>query len=68
MAGKPQTLSEDQAMADLARLYERMYLIRRFEESLLELFSLGKLAGTTHTYIGQEANAVGVIDAPRAGA
>src|SRR5262245_13941450 len=39
-----------------------MVLIRRFEESLLELFSLGKLAGTTHTYIGQEANAVGVID------
>ena len=62
MAGKPQTLSEDQAVADLARLYGRMVLIRRFEESLLELFSLGKLAGTTHTYIGQEANAVGVID------
>lgn len=39
-----------------------MYLIRRFEESLLELFSAGKISGTTHTYIGQEANAVGVID------
>lgn len=62
MAGKPQTLSESQVVTDLARLYGRMYLIRRFEESLLELFSLGKLAGTTHTYIGQEANAVGVID------
>ena len=49
-------------MTDLARLYGRMVLIRRFEESLLELFSLGKLAGTTHTYVGQEANAVGVID------
>ena len=59
---QPQTLSEDQAVTDLARLYGRMVLIRRFEESLLELFSLGKLAGTTHTYIGQEANAVGVID------
>src|SRR5215204_416232 len=42
-------------------LYERMYLIRRFEETLLGLFSEGKIAGTTHTYIGQEANAVGVI-------
>jgi acetoin:2,6-dichlorophenolindophenol oxidoreductase subunit alpha len=49
--------------ADLALgpLYERMYLIRRFEETLLELFSAGKLLGTTHTCIGQEANAVGVL-------
>ena len=62
MAGKPHLLSNDPAVTDLARLYGRMVLIRRFEESLLELFSLGKLAGTTHTYIGQEANAVGVID------
>ena len=50
-------------MADeLATLYGRMYFIRRFEETLLDLFSQGKLVGTTHTYIGQEANAVGVID------
>jgi TPP-dependent pyruvate/acetoin dehydrogenase alpha subunit len=46
----------------LATFYERMFFIRRFEESLLDLFSLGKLVGTTHTYIGQEANAVGVIE------
>jgi TPP-dependent pyruvate/acetoin dehydrogenase alpha subunit len=46
----------------LQQLYRRMVLIRRLEETLLELFSLGKLVGTTHTYIGQEANAVGVID------
>jgi len=46
----------------LATLYERMYLIRRFEETMLDLFSQGKLVGTTHTYIGQEANGVGVID------
>jgi TPP-dependent pyruvate/acetoin dehydrogenase alpha subunit len=49
-------------MSSLATFYERMYFIRRFEETLLELFSLGKLVGTTHTYIGQEADAVGVID------
>lgn len=49
-------------MAALADLYERMRFIRRFEETLLDLFSQGKLAGTTHTYIGQEANGVGVID------
>ncbi|HUF02202.1 MAG TPA: thiamine pyrophosphate-dependent dehydrogenase E1 component subunit alpha [Gaiellaceae bacterium] len=46
----------------LATLYERMFFIRRFEETLLDLFSQGKLVGTTHTYIGQEANGVGVID------
>jgi TPP-dependent pyruvate/acetoin dehydrogenase alpha subunit len=49
-------------MPDLPTLYERMYFIRRFEETLLDLFAQGKLVGTTHTYIGQEANAVGVID------
>jgi TPP-dependent pyruvate/acetoin dehydrogenase alpha subunit len=42
-------------------LYAVMALIRRFEETLLELFAAGKMAGTTHTYIGQEADAVGVI-------
>jgi TPP-dependent pyruvate/acetoin dehydrogenase alpha subunit len=46
-----------------ARLYERMLLIRRFEERLLEAFSRGRLFGTTHAYIGQEANAVGLFDA-----
>ncbi len=45
----------------LEQLYARMVFIRRFEETLLDLFSAGKLVGTTHTYIGQEANAVGVI-------
>ena len=49
-------------MTALATLYERMFFIRRFEETLLDLFSQGKLVGTTHTYIGQEANGVGVID------
>jgi TPP-dependent pyruvate/acetoin dehydrogenase alpha subunit len=49
-------------MVPVAELYARMYFIRRFEESLLDLFSQGKLVGTTHTYIGQEANGVGIID------
>ena len=38
-----------------------MLLIRRTEELILRLFSEGKVGGTTHTYVGQEANAVGVI-------
>ena len=46
---------------NLVKIYEQMFLIRAFEERLLELFSEGKLFGTTHTYIGQEATAVSVI-------
>ncbi len=42
-------------------LYKTMLLIRRFEERLLAEFSTGKLAGTTHVYIGQEADAAGIF-------
>ncbi|MFL5868242.1 MAG: dehydrogenase E1 component subunit alpha/beta [Thermoleophilaceae bacterium] len=42
------------------RLFRTMAVIRRTEETLLELFSLGELSGTTHTSIGQEAIAVAV--------
>jgi TPP-dependent pyruvate/acetoin dehydrogenase alpha subunit len=42
-------------------LYRTMLLIRHFEERLLAEFSSGKLVGTTHTYIGQEANAAGIF-------
>jgi acetoin:2,6-dichlorophenolindophenol oxidoreductase subunit alpha len=44
------------------RLYRRMRFIRRFEESLLGLFEQGLLNGTTHACIGQEADAVAVIE------
>lgn len=42
-------------------LFGRIALIRAFEERLLELFAQGRISGTTHTCIGQEADAVGVI-------
>lgn len=42
--------------------YTEMYRIRCFEETLLELFSANQLKGTTHTCIGQEANAVAVMN------
>ncbi len=42
-------------------LYRTMTLIRRFEERLLTEFSRGTLVGTTHTYIGQEADAAGIF-------
>lgn len=48
---------------DAAHLYRVMYTIRRFEETVLEEFKRGVFAGTTHTSLGQEANAVGVISA-----
>ncbi|MBU1312322.1 MAG: thiamine pyrophosphate-dependent dehydrogenase E1 component subunit alpha [Gammaproteobacteria bacterium] len=40
-----------------------MCLIRHTETKLLELFSQGKVRGTVHTCLGQEACAVGVIAA-----
>jgi len=46
----------------LSKFYYEMLLIRTFEEEVLRLFSEGKLFGTTHGYIGQEANAVGIIN------
>jgi len=48
---------------DTAYCYEKIYLIRYFEETILKLFSKGKLNGTTHAYIGQEANAVAIMSA-----
>ncbi len=43
-------------------LYERMRLIRGFEELIQQLFMKGEVHGTTHLYIGEEAGAVGVAD------
>jgi TPP-dependent pyruvate/acetoin dehydrogenase alpha subunit len=42
-------------------LYRQMARIRCFEETVLAEFKRGVFAGTTHTSLGQEANAVGVI-------
>ncbi len=48
-------------------LYRTMLLIRRFEERALAEFSTGKLFGTTHAYIGQEADAAAIFDVTAAG-
>ncbi len=54
---------------DTAGLHQRylrqMLLIRRFEEKAGEAYSLGKIGGFCHLYIGQEAVAVGSIAALR---
>jgi pyruvate dehydrogenase E1 component alpha subunit len=54
----------DTVAADRARhLLREMLRIRRFEESCAELYSAGKIRGFLHLYIGEEAVAVGVMQA-----
>jgi acetoin:2,6-dichlorophenolindophenol oxidoreductase subunit alpha len=48
-------------------LYRVMYRIRRFEETCSRTFPRGLFMGTTHTYLGQEANAAGVLSQLQAG-
>ncbi|HHH10756.1 MAG TPA: pyruvate dehydrogenase (acetyl-transferring) E1 component subunit alpha, partial [Sorangium sp.] len=40
-------------------LFRQMLLIRRFEEESARAYSMGKIGGFLHLYIGQEAVAVG---------
>ncbi len=44
-------------------LLREMLRIRRFEEKAAELYSLGKIRGFLHLYIGEEAVAVGAMQA-----
>jgi len=53
------------AAEDLKKYLRQMVLIRRFEEKAGEAYSLGKIGGFCHLYIGQEAVAVGTIAALR---
>ncbi len=55
--------SDDQ----LLEFYEQMLLIRRFEEKAGQLYGLGLIGGFCHLYIGQEAVAVGLQSALKAG-
>jgi pyruvate dehydrogenase E1 component alpha subunit len=45
---------------DLTTLLQKMILIREFDELALKLRGSGKIYGTVHPYVGQEAVAVGV--------
>jgi acetoin:2,6-dichlorophenolindophenol oxidoreductase subunit alpha len=49
----------------LSAMYHRMWLIRYFDEGARALFMANLLRGTTHTYTGQEAVAVGACAALR---
>ena len=47
------------------RMLRRMMLIRRFDETVIELVQRGELVGAAHCYIGEEAVAVGACAALR---
>jgi len=62
MSKNSQLNSKTVSLSKLEYSYRSMLRIRRFEETVLGEFSRGHFFGTTHTYIGQEANAVGVLE------
>src|ERR1700756_5723120 len=55
------TINEQLTKANKIRLLRDMYRIRRFEQTSLKYYNLGKMGGFLHLYSGQEAVAVGTI-------
>jgi 2-oxoisovalerate dehydrogenase E1 component len=47
----------------LERLYQQMQRVRRFDQRVHELFLEGFVKGTAHSYVGEEAIAVGACSA-----
>ena len=60
---RSQSLSESLDNAELLRMYRLMLLIRRFEETCGQHYSMGHVRGFLHLYIGQEATGIGAITA-----
>ena len=52
---------EELRRGELLELYRKMLLIRRFEEACGQQYSLGRIRGFLHLYIGQEATGVGAM-------
>jgi len=46
---------------ELLGFYEKMFLIRKFEEKAGQLYGSGKIGGFCHLYIGQEAVVTGIL-------
>jgi len=46
----------------LFKMFEKMLLIRRFEEAAAKAYATGKIRGFCHLYIGEEPVAVGAIE------
>jgi pyruvate dehydrogenase E1 component alpha subunit len=59
IAATPEAVPREYAL----RLLKEMVRIRRFEEKCAELYSAGKIRGFLHLYIGEEAVAVGAMQA-----
>ena len=55
------------SLPELLAAYRCLVLIRRFEERLSDLFAQGRVPGTAHFCLGQEACAVGAVAALRSG-
>lgn len=49
----------------MKRIYKLVFTIRRFEEKSIEQYRVGNIRGYLHSYIGEEAIAVGTISACR---
>ena len=49
----------------LISMYQRMYTIRVFDQTAVDEFQAGNIPGVVHSYVGQEAVAVGVCFALR---
>jgi TPP-dependent pyruvate/acetoin dehydrogenase alpha subunit len=49
----------DLSREQLASIYHRMWLIRCFDQNARSLFERALIRGTTHSYVGEEAVAVG---------
>jgi pyruvate dehydrogenase E1 component alpha subunit len=64
---KTRTVESAGALSREAKIemLRKMWLIRAFEEKAEELYALGKVHGTMHLSIGQEASAVGAVAALR---
>jgi len=67
--GEPEIRKSSPAIQEdretLLKIFHQMLLMRRFEEKCAESYSLGKIGGFCHLYIGQEAVGVGSISALR---
>ena len=54
---------KEMSVEELTKLYRQMVLIRRFEEKTNEMYHAGHIGGYCHLYIGEEAVAVGALNA-----
>ena len=62
-APKTEVIKQDQDREHALFLLREMLRIRRFEEKAAEVYTLGKIRGFLHLYIGEEAVAVGAMQA-----